>query len=82
MNVPERLQAFQAKLSSWKKILETNNFANLPMLEGGISQSRIDNTEALASFLRGNMSENLDILQQSYRLDDVNFEFAIHFLQI
>ena len=82
MNVPERLQAFQAKLSSWKKILETNNFANLPMLEEGIYQSRIDNTEALASFLRGNMSENLDILQQSYRLDDVNFEFAIHFLQI
>ena len=50
------------------------------MLEEVISHSRIDNTETMAPFLRGNMCENLDTLQQSsksYCLDDVNFEFWI-----
>ena len=77
VNVTERLQAIQAKLSLWKRRLETDNFANFPMLEEVISHSRIDNTETMAPFLRGNMCENLDTLQQSlksYCLDDVNFE--------
>ena len=50
------------------------------MLEEVISHSRIDNTETLAPFLRGNMCEILDTLQQSlksYCLDDVIFELWI-----
>ena len=80
MDVTERLQAFQAKLPLWKRRLETDNFANFPMLEEVISQSRIDNTEVLALFLRGNMGENLNKLQQSsksYCSNDVNFELRI-----
>ena len=67
IDVTERLQAFQAKLPLWKRRLETDNFANLPMLEEVISQSRIDNTEALSPSLRGNMCESLDRLQQSFK---------------
>ena len=80
MDVTERLQAFQAKLPLWKRRLETDNFANFPMLEEVISQSRIDNTEGLLSSLRGNMCENLDRLQQSfesYCSHDPNFELWI-----
>ena len=55
MHVTKRLQAFQAKLLLWKRKLDTENFANFPMLEEVISQSRVDNTEALAPFLRRNM---------------------------
>ena len=69
VDVTERLQAFQAKLSLWKRRLETDNFANFPMLEEVISHSRIDNTETLAPFLRENMCKNLDTLQQSLRLE-------------
>ena len=50
MDVTERLQAFQAKLPLWKRRLETDNFVNFPMLEEVISQSRIDNTKAMAPF--------------------------------
>ena len=57
MDVTERLQAFQANVPSWKRRLDTDNFADFPMLEKVISQSQIDNTEALAPFLRGNMCE-------------------------
>ena len=80
MDVTERLQAFQAKLSLWKRRLETDNFVDFPMLEEVISHSQIDNTETLAPFLHGNMCENLDTLPQSlksYCLDDVNFELWI-----
>jgi len=59
---------------------ETDNFANFPMLEEVIFQSRIDNTEALSPCLRGNMCENLDRLQQSFKSscsDDLNFELWI-----
>ena len=80
MDVTERLQAFQAKLSLWNRRLETDNFANFPMLKEVISHSRIDDTETLAPFMHGNMCENLDTLQQSlktYCLDDVNFELWI-----
>ena len=58
IDVIERLQAFQAKFPLWKRRLETGNFANFPMLEEVISQSRIDNTEALSPSLRENMCEN------------------------
>ena len=50
------------------------------MLKEVISQSRFDNAEALPPFLRGNMCENLDRLQQSlknYCSNDVNFELGI-----
>ena len=80
IEVAERLQAFQAKLPLWKRRLETDNFANFPMLEEVISQSRTDNTEALSPSLRGNMVENLDRLQQSFKgycSDDLNFELWI-----
>ena len=80
MDVTKRLQAFQAKLSLWKRRLGTNNFANFPMLKEVISQSRFDNAEALPPFLRGNMCENLDRLQQSlknYCSNDVNFKLEI-----
>jgi len=63
IDVIERLQTFQAKLPLWKRRLETDNFANFPMLEEAISQSRIDNTETLSPSLRGNICENLDRLQ-------------------
>ena len=39
MDITERLQGFQAKLPLWKKRLETDNFANFPMLDEVISQS-------------------------------------------
>jgi len=80
IDVTERLQAFQAKLPLWKRRLETDNFANFPMLEEMISQSRIDNTEALSLSQRGNVCENLDRLQQSFKSycsDDMNFELWI-----
>ena len=80
MDVTERLKAFQAKLPLWKRRLETDNFANFPMLEEVISQSRIDNTEVLPSSLRENVCENLDRLQQSfesYCSHDPNFELWI-----
>ena len=67
MDVTERLQAFQANLPLWKRKQETNNFSIFPMLEEMISKSRIDNTEALASFLRRNMCEKLDRLHQSLK---------------
>ena len=69
--------AKDCKLPLWKRRLEINNFANFPMLEEVISHSRVDNTEAVAPFLRGNMREKLDRLQQSlksYCSDNVNFE--------
>ena len=50
------------------------------MLKEVISQSRIDITETLAPFLRGNMFKNLDRSQQSLKSccsDDVNFELWI-----
>ena len=50
------------------------------MLEEVISQSRIDNAEALSPSLCGNMCENLDRLQQSFKSscsDDLNFELWI-----
>ena len=76
----ERLQAFQAKLPLWKRRLETDNFANFPMLEEVITQNRINNIETLSPSLRGNMCENLDRLQQSFKSycpDDLNFELWI-----
>ena len=76
----ERLQAFQAKLPLWKRRLETDNFANFPMLEEVITQSRINNIETLSPSLRGNMCENIDRLQQSFKSycpDDLNFELWI-----
>jgi len=60
--------------------LEGNNFANFPMLEEVISQNRIDNTEALSPSFRGNMCENLDRSQQSFKSycsNDLNFELYI-----
>jgi len=78
--VTERLQAFQAKLPLWKRRLETDNFDNFPVLEGVISQSRIDNTQVLSPFLCGNMCENYGRLQQSFKSycsDDLNFELWI-----
>jgi len=45
-----------------------------------ISQSRIDNAEALSPSLCGNVCENLDRLQQFFRRycsDDLNFELWI-----
>ena len=54
----ESLQAFKAKLPLWKRRLETDNFANYPMLEEVITQSRINNIETLFPSLRGNMCEN------------------------
>ena len=66
----ERLQAFQAKLPLQKRRLETDNFANLPMLDEVITQSRINNIVILSPSLRGNRCENLDC------------RFAIHFLRI
>ena len=87
MDVTERLQAFQAKLPLWKRRLETDNFANFPMLEEVISQSRIDNTEGLLSSLRGNMCENLtdcsNLLKViAHMIRILNCGFATHFLQI
>jgi len=80
LDVTERLQAFQAKLHLWKRRLETDNFVNFPVLEEVISQTRIDNTEVLSPSLRGNMPENLDSLQQSFKSycsEDMNFELWI-----
>ena len=63
-----------------EKETRDKQIANFPMLDEVISQSRIDNAEALAPFLRGNMCKNLDRLQQSlksYCSDDANFELGI-----
>ena len=50
------------------------------MLEEVITQSQINNIETLSPSLRGNMCENLDRLQQSFKSycpDDLNFELWI-----
>ena len=50
------------------------------MLEGVISQSRIDNTKVLSPSLHGNMCEYLDRLQQSFKSycsGDLNFDLWI-----
>ena len=63
-----------------KRDQESDNFANFQMLKRVISQSQIDNSEALAPILYGNMCENWDRLQQSlksYSSDDENFELWI-----
>ena len=62
MDVTEILQAFQAKLRLWKRRLETDNFANFPMLEEVNSLIQINNTEALAPFLGRTLCKNLDRL--------------------
>ena len=67
MDITERLQAFQLKLPLWKRRLETDNFANFPMLDEVISQSRIGNIKALTPSLQGNIFKNLDRLQQSFK---------------
>ena len=80
IDAKKRLQAFQAKLPLWKRRLETDNFANFPMLEEVITQSRINNIETLSPSLRGNMCKNLNRLQQSFKSycpDDLNFELWI-----
>ena len=50
-----------------EKEIRDRQFANFPVLEEVISQGRIDNTEVLSLSLSGNMPENLDRLQQSFK---------------
>ena len=78
--LPKDYKLFKQNFHCGKRDKESDNFANFQMLKRVISQSQIDNFEALAPILHGNMWENLDRLQQSlksYSSDDVNFELWI-----
>ena len=67
MDAAERIKAFLAKLSLWKRKLEADNYTNFPMLEEVLQQDGSESNNALSSSLQAEFCRHLDTLQKSFK---------------